>query len=81
MARLVRADVVTTTSFLARRVSKWTLNEERGLKRIMQYIWHHLDLGLHHALHPKDSADAELNYFPDAELAGDALTTKATGGF
>ena len=81
VARLVRADVVTTTSFLARRVSKWTLNEDRRLKRVMQYIWHHLDLILQHALHPKDLPDAELLYFPDAELGGDALTTKATGGF
>ncbi len=47
----------------------------------MQSIWHHLDLNLHHALHPKDLADAELIYFHDAELGGDALTTKATGGF
>ncbi len=80
VARLVRADVITTTSFLARRVSKWTLNEDRRLKRMMQYIWHHLDLIFQHALYPKDLPDAELLYFPDAELGGDALTTKATGG-
>ena len=36
VARLARADLVTTTSFLARRVSKWTLNEDRRLKRMMQ---------------------------------------------
>ena len=47
----------------------------------MQYIWHHLDLILMHALHPKDLPDAELHYYPDAELGGDPLTTKATGGF
>ena len=81
VARLVRGDVITTTSFLARRVSKWTLNEDRRLKRLFQYIWHHIDLILMHALHPKDLPDAELHYCPDAELGGDPLTTKATGGF
>ncbi len=81
VARLVRGDVITTTSFLARRVSKWTLNEDRRLKRLMQHIWHHLDFILMHALHPKDLPDAELHYYPDAELGGDLLTTKATGGF
>ncbi len=48
---------------------------------MIQHIWHHLDITLQHALHPKDLPDAELLYFPDAELGGDALTTKATGGF
>ena len=70
VARLVRGDVITTTSFLARRVSKWTLNEDRRLKRLMQYIWHHLDLILMHALHPKDLPDAELQYYPEPNLAG-----------
>ena len=31
VARLAGADLVTLTSFLARRVSKWTLNEDRRL--------------------------------------------------
>ena len=81
VARLVRADLAVTTSFLARRVSKWTLNEDRRLKRMMQHIWHHLDLCLNDALKADDFKDAELHYFPDAELGGDPLTTKATGGF
>ena len=59
VARLVRADLVVTTSFLARRVSKWTLNEDRRLKRMMQYVWHHPDLCLNHALKADDFKDAE----------------------
>jgi hypothetical protein len=81
IARLCRADVVVTTSFLARRVAKWTVNEDRRLKRLMSYISHHLDLVLVHRLSTDDRPDAELVYSPDAELGGDVMTTKATGGF
>ena len=44
IARLCRADLLVTVSFLARRNSKWTVNEDRRLKRLMQHIHYHLDL-------------------------------------
>jgi hypothetical protein len=81
IARLCRADIVVTTSFLARRVSKWTRNEDRRLKRLMSYVAHHLDLALVHRLSTDDRQTADLVYSPDAELGGDIMTTKATGGF
>ena len=45
IARLCRGDVVTTTSFLARRVApgRWHKNEDRRLRRLMSYIHHHAD--------------------------------------
>ena len=70
--------MVTTTSFLARRVSKWTINDDRRLKRLVAYIAHHTDLCLFHEL--SDRSGATLECFPDAELGGDLSTTKATGG-
>ena len=79
-ARLCRHDLLVTTSFLARRVSAWGANEDRRLKRLMAYIWHHADLGLHHSLHPNDLKDAVLDFSPDAELGGDPYSTRATGG-
>ena len=81
LARLCRADLIVTVSFLARRMSKWTVNEDRRLKRLMSHIAHHLDLKLEHKLSTRDRPDAELVYSPDAELGGDIMTTKATGGF
>ena len=47
----------------------------------MSYIHHHTDLVLMHRLSTDDRPLAELVYSPDAELGGDAMTTKATGGF
>ena len=81
VARLCRADLVTSCSFLARRVSAWTVNEDRRLKRLMSFIFSHLDLCLEHCLSTDDLATAVLCYYADAELGGDTMTTKATGGY
>ena len=75
ISRLCRGDVVVTTSFLARRVHFWSINEDRRLRRLMQYIWHHLDLCLVHELGPADRDGAFVDYSPDAELGGDPYTT------
>jgi len=83
IARLCRGDVVTVTSFLARRVApgRWTLNEDRRLKRLMQYINSHLDICLKHELKSSDREGVRLVYSPDAELGGDVYSTKANGGY
>jgi hypothetical protein len=81
ISRLCRADVIVTCSFLARRVSKWTVNEDRRLKRLVTYIFHHTDLALMHRSSTEDRSQAQLVYSPDADLGGDAMATKATGGF
>ena len=81
VARLCRADLITSTSFLARRVSAWTVNEDRRLKRLMSYITHNINLGLNHSLSTEDRNGAVLCYYADAELGGDVMTTKATGGY
>ena len=81
LARLCRADVVVTASFLARRIHFWSINEDRRLRRLIQYIWQHLDLCLLHELSPEDKEGAFLDYSPDAELGGDPYSTKASGGF
>ena len=70
IARLCHADLIVTVSFLARCVAKWTLNEDRQLRRLMSHITHHLDLKLEHRLSTSDRLDAELAYSPDAELGG-----------
>jgi len=81
MSRLCRGDVLTTTSFLARRVHYWSLNDDRRLHRLMPFIHRHTDLCLLHQLNPADREGAYLDFSPDAELGGDPYTTKASGGF
>ena len=81
IGRLCRADLLVTTTFLARRVNWWSLNEDKRLHRLMSYISFHLDLCLNHCLSPADAAGAFLDFSPDAELGGDPYTTKASGGY
>jgi hypothetical protein len=81
VARLVRGDFLVATTFLSRRIHFWSLNEDRRLKRLFAYAYHHLSESLAHQLHPSDRAAAFLDYSPDAELGGDPYSTKASGGF
>ena len=81
LSRLIRGDVLTTTTFLARRTHLCSLNEDHRLHRLMLCIWHHADLCLLHQLNPADRDGAFLDFPPDAELGGDPYTTKASGGF
>ena len=81
IGRLCRGDVLVTTTFLARRINWWSLNEDKRLHRLMSYISHHLDLCLNHCLNPADAEGAFLEFSPDAELGGDPYTTKASGGY
>jgi hypothetical protein len=81
IGRLCRGDVLVTTTFLARRVNWWSLNEDKRLRRLMSYIFHQADLCIVHELNPADREGAFLEYSPDAELGGDPYTTKASGGY
>ena len=58
--RLVRGDFLVATTFLARRIHFWSLNEDRRLKRLFAYAYHHLSESLAHQLHPSDRAAAFL---------------------
>ena len=80
LSRLCRGDVLTTTSFLARRVHYWSLNDDRRLHRLMAYIHHHTDLCLLHQLHLDDRSEAYLDFSPDAELGGGTPTPQKRRG-
>ena len=62
VARLCRADILVTATFLARRISKWSINEDRRLRRLMSYVFSHADWGLMHRLHPDDLKSVFLDY-------------------
>ena len=64
---------------LAGRVSKWTRNDDRRLKRLMEYIAGSKNYMLK-AIVSDDPKDQELWYFADADLAGDPEDTKSTSG-
>ena len=81
VARLCRADILGTTTFLTRRISRCSINEDRRLYRLVAYCWHHSAKELVHELHPIDLEKCFLDYSPDAELGGDQYTTKASGGY
>ena len=70
IGRLRRGDVLVTTTFLAWRVKWWSLNQDKRLRRLMSYIFHHADLCLMHELNPADREGTFLEYSPDAELGG-----------
>ena len=61
VARLVHGDFLVATTFLARRIHFWSLNEDRRLKRLFAYAYHHLSESLAHQFHPSDRAAAFLD--------------------
>jgi hypothetical protein len=61
-------------------VSKWYVDEDRRLERLMSYIFHHAGLKQYYSLHPDDYKTAVLVFSPDAELGGDLSSTKSTYG-
>ena len=54
VARLVRGNFLVTVTFLARRIHYWSLNEDKRLRRLMAYGFHHCSEARGHRLHPKD---------------------------
>ena len=81
IGRLCRGDVLVTTTFLARRINWWSVNEDKRMHRLMSYISNHSCLSLNHCLSSADVAGAFLDFSPDAELGGDPYTIKASGGY
>jgi len=68
-------------TFLGRRISRWSVNEDRCLKGLMSYCWHNAGTELVHELHPDDLESAFPDYSPNAELGGDPCSTEVSGGF
>ena len=72
-ARLARPCIMRAVCRLAGRVSKWTRNDDRRLKRLMEYIAGSKNYMLK-AIVSDDPKDLKLWYFADADLAGDPKT-------
>ena len=78
-ALLARPCIMRAVCRLAGRVSKWTRNDDRRLKRLMEYIAGSKNYMLK-AIVSDDPKDLELWYFADADLAGDPEDTKSISG-
>ena len=68
-------------SRLASMITKWNAECDRRIERLMAYIAEHGDLVISGCLSSADADVAELHVWPDADLAGDELSTRSTSGY
>jgi hypothetical protein len=80
-ARVARPDIQTAIVRLAKHISKWKARHDRCLQRLMSYVSCSLDLRLTGSMPIGQASSARLVCWPDADLAGDKATARATGGF
>ena len=78
-ARLARPDLQRAVCKLASHVSKWTRNDDRRVKRLMEYMKGTCNLQMR-AFVTDLPGDLELWLFVDADLAGDQEDTKSSSG-
>ena len=62
------------------KATRWSADCDRRLVRIYSFIDSHLDDVIAGSLSEKDADTCELWFWPDADLAGDPLTTTSTNG-
>ncbi|WP_288992781.1 hypothetical protein, partial [uncultured Marinobacter sp.] len=80
-ARVARPDIQTAIVRLAKHITKWKARHDRCLQRLFSYVHCSLDLRLKGSMPIGEAANARLLVWPDADLAGDKDSAKATGGF
>jgi hypothetical protein len=80
-ARVARPDIQTAIVRLAKHITKWKVRHDRCLQRLFSYVHGSLALRLTGSMPIGQAAHARLVCWPDADLAGDKDSAKATGGF
>jgi hypothetical protein len=80
-ARVARPDLQTAIVRLAKYITKWKVRHDRCLQRLFSYVNGSLGLRLTGSMPIGGAANARLLIWPDADLAGDKGSAKATGGF
>ena len=78
-ARMARPDLLRPTCYLATRVTKWTVQCDRMLYRMMCYIYSSLDVCLHGWV-GDDKSKVELCLYTDADFAGEPDNARSTSG-
>jgi hypothetical protein len=80
-ARVARPDLQTAIVRLAKSITKWKARHDRSLQRLMSYTSCTAALKLTGSMRKGASAETKLVIWPDADLAGDKGSSKATGGY
>eukprot|EP00972_Heterocapsa_arctica_P060908 8983546-Heterocapsa_arctica.AAC.1 len=80
-ARVARPDLQTAIVRLAKHITKWKARHDRCLQRLFSYVHCSLGLRLTGSMPIGGAANERLLILPDADLAGDKGSAKATGGF
>jgi len=75
-----RGDVSVAIQRMASYVTKWAIEDDRALERLMSYLLHEHDLVLSGTLAPPDLESLTITFWPDADWNGDQRTTKSTSG-
>ncbi len=81
LARIGRPELLWAVNALARDVHRWTAACDKRLRRLIAFIHHHKEYGLHSFVGDRPQ-DCCLVMFSDASFAGDLVDSKSTtGGF
>ena len=65
---------------LARKVTRWSVADDRALRRLYEFLEHNSELKLRGRLDSSRLKHLRIQVFPDADLAADIHTAKSTSG-
>ena len=80
VARFNRTDILWTVNILARNVTKWTMNDDKRLHRLMWYMHHTEDLEMQCWI-GDDPKYLQLALFANASFASWLGDSKSTSGY
>ena len=80
LQRCTRGDIAYATGLLARHVTKWTVEHDMRLERLVGYVKATSDIALTWELKSNDK-DFKILTFVDSDFAGDATDSKSTSGY
>eukprot|EP00972_Heterocapsa_arctica_P007492 1093048-Heterocapsa_arctica.AAC.1 len=78
-ARVARPDLQTAIVRLAKYITKCKVRHDRSLQRLMPYTYGSTSLKLTGSMRIGAAKKTRLLIWPDADLAGDKGSSKATG--
>ena len=79
--RMAWPHLCTIVARLSSQISCWTADSDRRLHRVYCYINDSMELKLRGRMSTEDAEHLLIRAWPDADLAGDYMTTKSTSGF
>ena len=80
-ARMARCEIIVAITRLARKIAKWTLDCDRRLEKLFDFLHSHIAIALCGSLSSDDRETVEIHAWPDADLGGNKLAdSKSTSG-